>query len=329
MMNTDDYRKIRWDNGLGLFERKRGLIAVSGGEAIQFLNGLITNDVAKMDSAKWMFAAFPNAQGRLLALVRVMRFRFFSLEKDFFKEDKFIFETEWATYEKVLENLSRFTMAGDFHVEDLTEKYSFMSLRGSIFKSPPYSYKKNLNAVKVARDIDETGCFYIQSFRHNGLDFFVPRDKKEDFLRKWKKQGAIELDEEVQEVMRIEEGLPLYGVDMDETTIVPELGIENLISYEKGCYIGQEVIARIHFRGHIAKQFTGISFLPQDAPIKPGDELKSPDGKNAGRITSVTFSPGVNTTIALGYVRYNYLDGKTELQIGDSKGWVGTLPYRR
>lgn len=327
-MNIDDYWKIRWKDGLGVYERKRGLIAVSGGEAIQFLNGLITNDVAKMDSAKWMFAAFPNAKGRLLALVRVMRFRFFTMEKDFFKEDKFIFETEWATYEKVLENLKRFTMAGDFHVEDLTEDYSFISLRGGVFKYPPYNERKNLDAVNVARDIDEARSFYIQNFRHNGLDFFIPKDKKEDFLRKWKKQGAVELGEDVQEVLRIEEGLPLYGVDMDENTIVPELGIEDLISYNKGCYIGQEIIARIHFRGHIAKKFSGLIFLPQDAPIKPGDELIAPDGNKAVKITSVTFSPEVNTIIALGYVRYNYLDEKIKFTIGDADAHIANLPFR-
>ncbi len=100
--DLEKYNSISQGNA-GFFEQKRGLIAVSGNEAVQFLNGLITNDVAKHESHRWMSAAFPNAQGRLLAAVRVMRF-----------DDKFLFETEAATHEKVFQNLFRFTFAGDF-----------------------------------------------------------------------------------------------------------------------------------------------------------------------------------------------------------------------
>src|SRR5688500_18030554 len=86
----NEYKAVR-ENGLGFYERKGGLIEVSGGEAVMFLNGLITNDVAKLESYRWMLAAFPNAQGRLLALVRVLRL-----------DDSFLFFTDAATYEKVL-----------------------------------------------------------------------------------------------------------------------------------------------------------------------------------------------------------------------------------
>ena len=116
---------------------------------------------------------------------------------------------------------------------------------------------------------------------------------------------------------------------MDETTIVPELGIDGLISYNKGCYIGQEIIARIHFRGHIAKQLTGLilSEPPAEAGGLIGQELKSADGKNAGKVTSVCFSPKLDKTIALGYVRYDYLAEGTELKIGDLSAKVKNLPF--
>ena len=113
---TEEYEFIR-NGGVGFYEQKRGLIAVWGGEAVQFLNGLITNDVAKLEENAQMFAAFPNAQGRLLAVVRVRR-----------HDDKFLFETETATREKVFNNLFRFTFACDFFVEDLSEKYRYFSM---------------------------------------------------------------------------------------------------------------------------------------------------------------------------------------------------------
>lgn len=320
-----DYEAVR-AGGIGFYEQKRGLIEVSGGEAIQFLNGLVTNDVGKMDSAVWLPAAFPNAQGRLLALTRLLRFGFSTPEKEFFKTDKFVFETEEATHEKLLQNLSRFTMAGDFHVRDLTENYACVSLRGDGFKNPPFP-PMDERPINVAGDIDEESAFYIHDWRGAGFDFFIPKEKREDFIGKWTKQGAGEISDATRETLRIESGMPKYGVDMDETTIVPELDLPDLISYNKGCYIGQEIIARIHFRGHVAKKLTGIVFEDEKAEIKPFDEIKSPEGKNAGKITSVAFSPKLQKTIALAFVRYDFLAAGTELKIGDASAKVTDLPF--
>ena len=292
-MNTDfldNYNKIR--NGeTGFYEQKRALIAVSGKEAIQFLNGLITNDVAKLEDGSQMLAAFPNAQGRLLALVRVMRVG-----------DKFLFETEESTHEKVHNNLFRFTFAGDFFVEDLSDNYKFYSI---------FNFKSEISD-------SETLIFP----NGNLTDIFVPIDSAETF----KIENVIEISDELYEVLRIENGIPKYGVDIDETTIVPEIGLTDVISYNKGCYIGQEIIARIYFRGHIAKQLKGLIF-EDGANVQTNDELKSTEGKNAGRVTSIVFSPKSQKTIALGYVRYDYLADGTELKVNDLTAKVKDLPF--
>src|SRR4029078_350958 len=98
---------------------------------------------------------------------------------------------------------------------------------------------------------------------------------------------------------------------MAEPTIVPYIGIDNVISYNKGCYIGQEIIARIHFRGHVAKQLTGVVL---SGTRGENVELVTSDGKNAGRITSVARSPKLDKTIALAYVRYEHLAEGTALK---------------
>jgi tRNA-modifying protein YgfZ len=287
-MNTDfldSYNKIR-NSGAGFYQQKRGLIAVWGKEAVQFLNGLITNDVAKLEDGAQMLAAFPNAQGRLLAVVRVLR-----------QGDKFLFETEEITREKVYNNLFRFTFAGDFFVEDLSEKYTFYFVNG--------------NRSKVEGQIEF------------GDEVFIPQDAEIDF------SDAVHISDELYEVLRIENGVPLYGLDMDETTIVPELGLDGLINYNKGCYIGQEIIARIYFRGHVAKQLRGL-VLSEELEVGREEqslELKTVDGKNAGRITSVCYSPKLGKNIALGYVRYDYLAEGTELKIGEVSAKVKNLPF--
>lgn len=292
------YEHIR-SGGAAFYQQERGLISVHGGEAVQFLDGLISNDVKTLDDGARMTAAFPNAQGRLLALVRVVR-----------QGDRFLFETEAATRQKIFDNLFRFTMAGDFFVEDLSETYSFISVfdRSFIPITPPFT---------------EFDTQY-------GADYFVHREDAVDFLGELKYFGAAEISGELFETLRIEYGIPRYGIDMDENTIVPEIGIDEMISYTKGCYIGQEIIARIHFRGHVAKKLTGIktSKVPAtDSDLKPDQELVSKEGKNAGRITSVTISPKLRKAIGLAYVRYEHLAEGTELLAGGMSIEVTSLPF--
>ena len=108
-----------------------------------------------------------------------------------------------------------------------------------------------------------------------GFDYFVPKDAVEKFKNELKTQNAVEISDELYEVLRIENGVPKYGVDMDETTVVLETGLDEAVNFNKGCYIVQEIIARIHFRGHVAKRLSGLIFDYENAGVKPNDEIKS------------------------------------------------------
>ncbi|HVF30600.1 MAG TPA: glycine cleavage T C-terminal barrel domain-containing protein [Pyrinomonadaceae bacterium] len=282
--------------GTAFHRQPRGLIAVHGTEAVQFLDGMITNDVKTMEDGAQMLAAFPDAKGRLIAVCRVTR-----------QNDRFMLETEDASRQKIFDTLHRFTMAGDFFVEDLSETYRFIRVfdRSFIPITPPF----------------------IEFDMKYGTDYFVHEEDASDFVVELKYLEAAELSDELFDVLRIERGMPSYGIDMDETTIVPELGLDGLISYEKGCYIGQEIIARIHFRGHVAKRLSGLIVTDGSDELTKGAELTSPDGKSAGRITSVTISPAVEKTIALGFVRYDFLADGTKLQAGAHQLEVKSLPF--
>ncbi len=308
-MNADlenTYNHIR-NGGAGFYKQRRGLIAVWGKEATQFLDGLISNDMKTLDDGGLMLAAFPNAQGRLLAVVRVLR-----------QGDRYLFETEDATREKVFQNLFRFTFAGDFFVEDLSEQYRYYEIFGS---EPPAS------PGGLVFTSNTTSGYVINVELAAGFRFTLLAN------------DAVEISDDLYETLRIENGIPKYGVDMDDTTIVPELGIDGLISYNKGCYIGQEIIARIHFRGHVAKKLTGLvlSVPPavaggltsniDDADASEPLPVQSSDGKNAGKITSVTYSPKLENHIALAFVRYDYLASGTELIVDGATATVTDLPF--
>lgn len=295
-MDLDAYNHVR-SGGAGFFEMPRGLIAVWGKEAVQFLDGMITNDMKTLEDGQQMLAAFPNSQGRLIAVVRVFR-----------EGDRFLIETEEETREKVFQKLFRFTFAGDFFAEDVSANYRCFQLFGA------------------GREPGRSHPGYFFYFR-DCTTYFAPVELADEFVSTSLDGGEITISNDVFEILRIESGIPKYGVDMDETTIVPELGLDGMISYTKGCYIGQEIIARIHFRGHVAKQLTGLVSEPGATGFLPGAELTSRDGKNAGRITSATYSPKLEKEIAIGYVRFDYLVEGTELKADDVSVRVTELPF--
>jgi folate-binding protein YgfZ len=238
-MDVDAYDRVR-SGGVGFIEMPRGLIAVRGKEAVQFLDGMITGDMKTLEDGQQMVAAFPNAQGRLLAIVRILR-----------EGERFLIETEEATREKVFNNLFRFTYAGDFFVEDLSQDHRYFEFFGT-----------DDNACE-----GDEGTFRFRAPRSSGV--FAESNSAAAFREDALSRGVVVISEEVYETMRIESGTPKFGVDMDETTIVPEIELPEMISYTKGCYIGQEIIARIHFRGHVAKKLTGL-IIDERLPITGG-----------------------------------------------------------
>lgn len=308
-LNIDTYNQIR-SGRAGFYKQERGLIVVWGKEAVQFLDGLVTNSVKGLEDGGQMLAAFPDAKGRLIAVVRVRR-----------QVITYLFETEAATHDAVYQNLFRFTFAGDFFVDDLTPGYSYFEIFGP--KEDFYDPDAILRWPGIVGYELPYGASY----------FVIPDlvDEFRSFLAD--ENGCLPIDDELYETLRIEAGIPKYGVDMDATTVVPELGIEDLVSYNKGCYIGQEIIARIHFRGHVAKQLTGLLLgseggMAEDRAISlVGTELRSTDGKPAGKITSATYSPKLEKIVALAYVRYEHLAPGTVLHAGDAEAVVTPLPF--
>jgi folate-binding protein YgfZ len=132
------------------------------------------------------------------------------------------------------------------------------------------------------------------------------------------------------EVLRIEAGIPAFGRDMDETNVVTETNLDDSISFTKGCYVGQEIIIRIKHRGHVAKKLAGLLFAKKEQ-VEPGAGISSTDGKEIGRVTSVAFSPRLNASVGLGYVRYEYLVAGTAMMVridgGVSPATVHALPF--
>ncbi len=322
-----EYAAVR-EKGAGLIDLSpRARFQVSGSEAEQFLNGLITNDMKTLPENQWMPAAFPNVQGRLIASVRVGRLK-----------NGFLIDTEAVTGEKVFQTIQRFTLAGDFHATDLTAKTTLLSIQGkhaveivdSVLGESAAKISKG-GLVQHEWQQHELTIWRATHTAEDGFDLVANVNDAQVLWEALVVKGARPVGYDAFEILRIEAGVPRYGVDVDETNVVPE-ALEDAVSYIKGCYIGQEIIARIKYRGHVAKKLIGIDF---DRPVEVDQQakLKSVDDKEIGRITSMTFSPHLGRTIALGYVKYDYAEPGTEVKVsstaGDMPARVAELPFVR
>jgi folate-binding protein YgfZ len=323
-----EYSAVR-ENGAGLIDlSRRGRILVSGSEAVMFLNGLITNDIKNLARDSWMLAAFANVQGRLLATVRM-----------FPRDDGFLLDTSDATREKIIGLLERFVLAGDFRVTDLTDELVSLSVQGprasQVVAAVFGEEAARLPRQKVANlKFGEAQVPMIRATwsAEDGFDLFVEASVAPQLREVFAAGGAVTVDEATAETLRIEAGIPLYGIDMDETTIVTETNLDDAVSFSKGCYLGQEIIVRIKHRGHVAKKLAGL-VLETTATVALGAKVFSADGPEIGRITSSTVSPRLDRTIALGYVKYDYLTPATQVIIaaGDQRlpAKVTELPFVR
>lgn len=322
-----EYAAVR-ERGAGLIDLSSGgRFQVSGAEAQQFLNGLITNDMKTLEENRWMPAAFPNVQGRLIASVRVSRLN-----------DVYLIDTDGATREPVFQTIQRFTLAGDFHVKEVTDQTALLSVQGKqaaeiinqILGEPATRIPQH-GLAQAEWKQQKVTLWRASHTAEDGFDLCVDAGSARDLWESLQTAGARPVGLEAFEILRIEAGHPRYGIDMDETSVVPEV-LEDAVSYTKGCYLGQEIIARIKYRGHVAKQLTGVTFdnlvdLDQNAKVI------SAEGKEIGRITSVTMSPHLGRTIALASIKYDYLGAGTEVIVSTGNGTltarVTELPFVR
>lgn len=309
-ISATEYTAVR-DGGAGVIDlSSRGRLLVSGSEAVMFLNGLITNDMKTLKLNSWMPAVFPNVQGRLIAAVRIIH-----------RKDGFLIDTEHASLETITKLVGRFTLAGDFQVTELSTETAMISVQGrkaaEVVREALDETAATVARAEVATVPFENGKVTVIRATHSGedgFDLFVDTNAAEHLYDSLIRAGASPFGDETAEVLRIEAGIPRFGIDMDETKVVTETNLDDSVSFTKGCYIGQEIIARIKYRGHVAKKLTGV-LLEQNVALESGAKIVSDDEKEIGSVTSATISPRLKQTIALVYVKYDYLAPGTKVKV--------------
>ena len=262
----------------------RAKLRVTGADRFRFLNGQITNDVRAASETTATEACVLNAKGKLNAHIFIVAVG-----------ESFVIDAEPELRERLRARLERYVIADDVQIEDVTEDFSLFHV---FTKDPP-----GLGSGRVS----------ARRFAATGWDVWSDR-ARHDEIRGELASAYLFIDAAAADVMRIEQGLPRWGRELTDEIIPIEANLEQrTIDYQKGCYIGQEVISRIKMSGQTNKRLCGLVSL-NNALLQPGMKLISPSvsGKEAGWITSATRSQG--REIALGYVKRGFNSPGTNLE---------------
>ncbi|MBL8918392.1 MAG: folate-binding protein YgfZ [Myxococcaceae bacterium] len=276
----------------------RDQLRVTGPDRVSFIQGMVTNDVEKLPVGQSCPVAMLTAKGAMVGDGRVVKLA-----------DELIIDTGATFGAAVNEFLNKYLISEEAEVVPAPD----LAMVGLVGPEAARWAEALPSEAKVA---------VLPGLLGVGVDVLVKRASLEQV-------GAAlaalpELSEATFEVLRVEAGVPKFGVDMTETTIPLEANLEKAIHYQKGCYIGQEVIARATYRGQMNKKLVGV--LLGDAAPDKGAELTLA-GKRVGRLTSVVRSEARQQNVALGYVQRDHLTPGTVLELGAAKVTVQALPF--
>jgi folate-binding protein YgfZ len=290
-----------------------GALKIGGKEAIQFLNGLVTNDVKTLGKGKGMAAAFLTGHGKVRALSRILGMG-----------EEFLVINEPQTHEKVFKYVFPFSYAGDFKVEDVSDQHRILSVQGpasiGVMKEICFEPVPQLDEHDWIETIIAGHHVTVSRVSHTGdigFDILVPASGLTDVWEFIKLKGAFHsiapIGLNALESLRIEAAIPVYGKDVDETNMMLETGLADAVSYTKGCYTGQEAVAMATYRGHVSKRLSGLALASDNVPSQ-GDRI-SKDGKDIGYVTSAIKSDTLGSVIALGYVKYGFFEPGTNVEV--------------
>lgn len=278
----------------------------TGPQAAATLNGLVTNDVLALKPGDGQYAAALTAKGKVIADVRV-----------FARGESLLVDTGAATGPGLLAMLKKFVNPRFAKYRDVSAELGTIGVFGpdaakavAGIAGIEASIVAGLANFSHARGARGGGAVYVArtpEFGVAGFDIFVASDRAAEITRALGAAGATGLDASSAEVLRIEAGWPRYGVDFDENQLAQEIGLDRLgaISFDKGCYTGQETVVRVHFRGHVNRTLRGLRAA---VALSGGSTLHDAEGAAVGDVRSAAHSPSLGH-IALAYVRREVADG--------------------
>jgi len=269
----------------------RGRIIATGEDRKRLLHALTTNQIEKLIPGEGVYAFFLNAQGRVLADAIILC-----------RENDLLISVEPQVCGKIYAHIDRHIIADDVTLADVSESTSELAVEGpnaaailaelgAVLPTEPFGFT----------DWDGISVVLASATGVPGYRLIVPAEAKGSLMDSLTAAGAVAAAVEEMETVRLEHGTPRYGVDFTESHIAQETGLAHALNFNKGCYLGQEIVERVRSRGHINKVLTPLEVESGSAPA-PGAKV-AVDGTEAGEITSAAQSPRSGYVRALAYIR--------------------------
>jgi folate-binding protein YgfZ len=309
--------------GAGLIDLgHRARLVVTGPDRVAWLQGMLTNDIKGLAVGQGCLAVAVTNKGKLVADLRVFQ-----------RADAVWLELATDRAAPLLDHLNRHLIMEDCAIDDRSSESAWIGLHGpraiEILRglAPALPDLAEYAQAEVAIAGGSAIAIGSGEFGLPGCDLWLSPDRAAAVWEALRTAGATPMGADACEILRIEAGIPRFGAELDEDTLPLEAGLERTINYEKGCYVGQEVLARVTYRGHVNRKLAGL-WLAGEAPAAPHEALTH-DGKPAGEVRSSIRSPHFGRPIALAYVRRELLTDGAKLTLADGReATVTSLPFK-
>jgi tRNA-modifying protein YgfZ len=305
------YRLLR--DGAGLVDRSsRAKLLLSGSDAIDFLQGQLTNDLDALEVGGGCYAALLDRKGHIQSDMRVLRL----------DAERIWLDLEPKPADAVVRHLSLYRVGQDVELEDRTAERAILSVVGPA--AGVIIGADGLSPEHAHRELEVGGARCRAVATDLGVDLICAVSEVSAVLATLTRTGASEVSEEAAEILRVEAGRPRFGREMSAATIPQEAGIDDrAVSFTKGCYIGQETVARLHYKGRPNRHLRGLRL---EAPVADESAIRLGE-REVGQVGTAVISPALGP-IALAVIRREAEPGR-RVQVGESDvgAEVVALPF--
>lgn len=294
----------------------RTKIELRGKDRASFLHNFCTQDINGLAVGKGCEALVLNVQARVLAYIRV-----------FARKESLWLDSEPAFGPKIVQHLDRYLITEQVELIHCTQEYIHLHVAGP--KAPAVCgvaldadlQHADVSIAGVSCQVRRNDCLSVP-----GYTIVFPATHARAVHDELAKHGVVSGDLNTYEILRIEAGTPEYGKDIDETNLPQELGRDSrLLSFTKGCYLGQEPVVRIRDLGHVNRVLLGLKLEGNTVPAASAQVVR--EGKEVGKVTSAALSPNVGSVIALAYIRRGYQQPGTVVVVENQPAIVTALPF--
>lgn len=315
-----EHKRVRAAGGF-IDRSYRGKLRVTGPDREDLLQSMTTNDVAKQAPDTAIPDAICTGHGKVQSLFVCVK-----------RPDAFLLDLDPAVTGFTRDFLVKYTIIRDAQTADESDRWGHVGVYGpkarAVLAAVVGGDLPDAPGRVAARDGGATLVLATAEFGLPGYEVWTPRDDLPGLWRKLTEHGRVHgvgpFGFTALEALRIEAGRPRFGLEVDDDVILLEAGLVEAANFEKGCYIGQETLSRIVFRGHVNKRLCGL--LVEGPPPAPGTAVTAA-GAEVGTVRSAVVSPALGRTIALAYLKRSHWEPGTAVQAGGAAATVAGLPF--